>query len=58
MLHEINFSRFSKLNRDNVKSKFQLSVNDLKSTLSKLAHCKKLTFAYNLIEINVFAVAL
>ena len=43
--------------RDNVKSKFQLSVNDLKSTLSKPEHCVKLTFACNLSEIDVFAVA-
>ena len=37
-----------------MKSKFQLSVNDLKSTWSKLVHCVKLTFACNLSEINVF----
>ena len=40
--------------RNNVKSKFQLSVNALKSTWSKLVHCVKLTFACNLSEINVF----
>ena len=41
-----------------VKSKFQLSVNDLKSTLSKASALPvKLTFACNLSEINVFAVA-
>ena len=40
-----------------MKSKFQLSVNDLKLILSKLVHCVKLTFACNLSEINVFVVA-
>ena len=43
--------------RDNVESKLQLSVNDLKSILSKLAPCVKIPFACNLSEINVFAVA-
>ena len=37
-----------------MKSKFQPSVNDLKSTWSKLVRCVKLTFACNLSEINVF----
>ena len=44
--------------RDNVKSKFQLSVNDPKSTLSKASALRKINrFACNLSEINVFAVA-
>ena len=44
--------------RDNVKSKFQLSVNDPKSTLSKASALRKINqFACNMSEINVFAVA-